>query len=791
MLAATADDCYLRPVASPPDTGPRHVGRVVDELGREDGDSDDFSTDELSSSPPPETELDRVAPSSTGPSAESEGEDETVATETVATETVATETVAAETVAADSAESPQTEPTDDTETRTASESPTPESVGSESHPVRERLLAKAAAARRTGSPGIANTGTAAVSSPASELDAIGRSAAPRPKDIELDLSTRPGTRPPSAPRLGRGRRQLSPTMLAVFGTLLGLATIASLVALMLAIDPRQRPLAVTATSSAPEPIPPSALSAPARPEIKKRVRHKLPGPWRIADAKGDPNLRVVEGKIGLLPFLRAVQEAGIKTEQAYRLVTALKEHRNLDKCAKTDRFLGLVERSTQRVKAFEYSTNEEDVYQVREGSDGLLVGRKLDLKIARAQVQGAFVYDGSSFDASAERGGFDPGLSKVMSKALDGHSGLDELARGDRVRVIAQEVTVLGDFVRYAGVEAVEIVPADSSQKPLRLYYFQGPESRGYFDDKGKQPYEGGWRKPIKDAQMTSPFNPKRLHPILKKVMPHNGMDFGAGVGTPVGASSFGTVSYIGYAGASGNLVKVEHPGGVETGYAHLSRFAEGLKLGDKVKRLQLVGYVGFDRTFDRPASALQRREGRPVLRSADAESRWNADACRSRTRAFCTGEAELRLPTRRSRAARASAGGTAARSRGFRQFRPRCGRTRGSGARSPPGLGTCPSSTQRCAYSRASHPTRGGPRVGSRESDLPDRRRAAQDAGHERRRGSRTVAVRPQENPQLTTPKRRWDEHDDAGARQHLTRRAFCANAPTRTGQSARARED
>ena len=75
---------------------------------------------------------------------------------------------------------------------------------------------------------------------------------------------------------------------------------------------------------------------------------------------------------------------------------------------------------------------------------------------------------------------------------------------------------------------------------------------------------------------MTSPFNPKRLHPILKKVMPHNGIDFGAPTGTPVGASNFGTVSYIGYAGASGNLVKVEHPGGVETGYAHLSRFAEG-----------------------------------------------------------------------------------------------------------------------------------------------------------------------------------------------------------------------
>jgi murein DD-endopeptidase MepM/ murein hydrolase activator NlpD len=75
--------------------------------------------------------------------------------------------------------------------------------------------------------------------------------------------------------------------------------------------------------------------------------------------------------------------------------------------------------------------------------------------------------------------------------------------------------------------------------------------------------------------------------------MPHNGTDFGAPTGTPVGASSYGTVSFIGPAGPSGNLVKLDHPGGIETGYAHLSRFADGLKVGDKVKRLQLVGYVG------------------------------------------------------------------------------------------------------------------------------------------------------------------------------------------------------
>ncbi|MBI3206776.1 MAG: M23 family metallopeptidase [Myxococcales bacterium] len=184
-------------------------------------------------------------------------------------------------------------------------------------------------------------------------------------------------------------------------------------------------------------------------------------------------------------------------------------------------------------------------------------------------------------------------MSAVLAKALDGHMGLDQLDRGDVVRVVAQEVTVLGEFSRYAGLEALEIRKGDGKEKPFRLYFHRGQSERGYYDDKGRSPYEGGWRKPVKDAPITSHFNPKRMHPVLKKVMPHTGTDFGAPSGAPVGASSYGTVSFIGPAGPSGNLVKVEHPGGIETGYAHLSRFAEGLKVGDKVKRLQLVGYVG------------------------------------------------------------------------------------------------------------------------------------------------------------------------------------------------------
>jgi hypothetical protein len=83
------------------------------------------------------------------------------------------------------------------------------------------------------------------------------------------------------------------------------------------------------------------------------------------------------------------------------------------------------------------------------------------------------------------------------------------------------------------------------------------------------------------------------MHPILKRIKPHNGTDFGAPVGTPVVAASGGKVAFVGRAGPNGNMVTIAHDGGYQTGYSHLSRFAKGLKAGARVEQRQTLGYVG------------------------------------------------------------------------------------------------------------------------------------------------------------------------------------------------------
>jgi murein DD-endopeptidase MepM/ murein hydrolase activator NlpD len=526
-LAAPPGDCYLRLVASSGAGGPHHAGLVVDPLARDDDPDPGLTLEggEAAHEPPP-------------PSSEA--------------------------------------PVNSGETRTDAGAEGPPSGDLPGmHPVRARLLAKAASVRpgRVGLSGLA------------ELEP---SQAPpdRSLDLELDLVALPRSRAPSAPVVRQKRGHLSPNMIWLVGTLVGLVAVTTIVALAIRFDPHPGTFAPASASRA---APPASVSSPPP---TPRARVKLPGPWRIADAEHDPSSRIVNGTVGRQAFLRALEDAGISKRESYRVLTSLKTLLDLDKCDRRDRFSVLIQRADARVKAFEYIVNKEEVYQAREGTDGLLRGSKLDLKVVREQVKGAWVMEGE-LGRSAERAGFDPSVSRVMAQALNGHMSVSEIERGDMLRMIAQEVTVLGEFARYAGMEALEYRPADEKKRGLRLYYFRGPKSRGHFDVAGRSPYEGGWRKPIPGAPITSHFNLKRFHPVLKKIMPHLGMDFGAPAGTPVGASSYGTVSFIGYAGPAGNLVRIQHPDQVETGYAHLQRFAEGLNVGDQVKRLEVIGYVG------------------------------------------------------------------------------------------------------------------------------------------------------------------------------------------------------
>lgn len=113
-----------------------------------------------------------------------------------------------------------------------------------------------------------------------------------------------------------------------------------------------------------------------------------------------------------------------------------------------------------------------------------------------------------------------------------------------------------------------------------------------WLDENGKSLKSGLLRTPVDGARMSSRFGMRR-HPILGYQRMHQGIDFAAASGTPIMAAGDGVVTRVGRWGGYGNWLQIKHSGGYESGYAHLSRYASGLKVGDKVKQGELVAYVG------------------------------------------------------------------------------------------------------------------------------------------------------------------------------------------------------
>ena len=124
------------------------------------------------------------------------------------------------------------------------------------------------------------------------------------------------------------------------------------------------------------------------------------------------------------------------------------------------------------------------------------------------------------------------------------------------------------------------------------LYYFDKEGSQGHYDKNGKSVKKALMKTPINGARLSSPFG-MRKHPIDGFNKMHKGTDFAAPMGTPIMASGDGIIKKAGWCGGGGNCVKIKHNSTYQTVYAHMSKFARGIKSGVRVKQGQTIGYVG------------------------------------------------------------------------------------------------------------------------------------------------------------------------------------------------------
>jgi murein DD-endopeptidase MepM/ murein hydrolase activator NlpD len=125
------------------------------------------------------------------------------------------------------------------------------------------------------------------------------------------------------------------------------------------------------------------------------------------------------------------------------------------------------------------------------------------------------------------------------------------------------------------------------------VYFETEPGQGGYYRPDGTSVQGAFLAAPLNFSRITSSFSYARFHPILRRTRPHMGVDYAAPVGTPIWSVANGVVSYAGWMRGYGRIVKIQHGGGYETYYTHLSRFANGLRVGQAVRQKQVIGFVG------------------------------------------------------------------------------------------------------------------------------------------------------------------------------------------------------
>jgi murein DD-endopeptidase MepM/ murein hydrolase activator NlpD len=185
------------------------------------------------------------------------------------------------------------------------------------------------------------------------------------------------------------------------------------------------------------------------------------------------------------------------------------------------------------------------------------------------------------------------GLSDPMIMRLANIFGWDidfvlDIRQGDRFMLVYEKLYREGEFLRDGNILAATFI--NQGERFQAIYFNQGDVS-AYFAPDGRNMRKAFLRAPLNFSYISSNFNPRRMHPVLKRIRPHNGIDYHAPRGTPVYAAGEGTVIRSDYSRANGHHVFIKHANSIQTKYLHFTKRA--VKKGQRVRQGQTIGYVG------------------------------------------------------------------------------------------------------------------------------------------------------------------------------------------------------
>jgi len=188
-----------------------------------------------------------------------------------------------------------------------------------------------------------------------------------------------------------------------------------------------------------------------------------------------------------------------------------------------------------------------------------------------------------------EKGALAVELSEIFAFDIDFFS---DIRKGDLFVLVVDKQYVKDTFIGYGRIQGAAIAQKGAV---FKAYFFPCAQEKlaGYYNEKGQSMEKDFLKAPLNYKRISSHFSLRRFHPVLKRYMAHRGVDYAAPRGTPVVALGDGKVVKAGWNGGLGKYIEIKHNSVYSTCYGHLCGFAPHIRRGRRVKKGELIAYVG------------------------------------------------------------------------------------------------------------------------------------------------------------------------------------------------------
>ncbi|AFJ02161.1 Peptidase, M23/M37 family [Methylophaga frappieri] len=302
-------------------------------------------------------------------------------------------------------------------------------------------------------------------------------------------------------------------------------------------------------------------------------------PWQTVEVKSGDNLSLIFPRVGL--SARDVYNV-VQTDDADALLN-LRPGQIL-------RVAMDEEDGKQRLQALQLALTPTETLVVEATDSGFSAITHVKEMEKRQQIVGGQIQSSLFLDAQKA------GMSDKLIMELAHIFGWDidfalDLRQGDSFKVIYNENYLDGDKVDDGEILAAEFTNRGKSFRAIRFTDKSGASR--YYTPEGASMRKAFTRTPVPISRISSGFNPNRLHPVLKTKRPHRGVDYAAPTGTPILATGDGKVIFVGTKGGYGRTVILSHGGRYTTLFAHMSKYKKGLRVGQRVRQGETIGYIG------------------------------------------------------------------------------------------------------------------------------------------------------------------------------------------------------